>query len=163
MRADLTRFLQHVDVFLGELLVRMFRVVLVDQLRQPQGACQSRRTATDNDHVRLHLRTLDPFHLLAKNDHECLERSIELAILNEMISGYLGNEHWMLNLPRRPCISRYSSTDSPSRFGPPEGRHAQNAVHECVVPCAVGLLPRHAAVPPGSGYAVGVGHPLDGS
>ena len=45
----------------------MFGVVRVDELRQAQGAGHACGTATHNDNVRFHLRTVDPFEGFTEN------------------------------------------------------------------------------------------------
>ena len=76
--ADLARFLQDVDIFLGERRVRMLGVVLVDELRKPQRAGQPGGPAADDDHVGLHLRAFDSFDGFAEDDHgaSCCDLSV---------------------------------------------------------------------------------------
>ena len=55
MLAYLAGLLENVNVLLAELRVRIGGIVLIDQLRQPQGARHASRTATDDDDVGGHL------------------------------------------------------------------------------------------------------------
>ena len=65
--ADLARLLEHVDVFFAELRVGIVGVVLIDELREPQGASHASRAAADDDHVGGHLRAFDVFERFAEN------------------------------------------------------------------------------------------------
>src|SRR5438270_946038 len=69
MLADLTRLLQHIEVFFAELSVGIGGIVRVDQLRQPQRASHSRRPAPDDHHISRHLRTLHTFDRFSEDDH----------------------------------------------------------------------------------------------
>ena len=65
--AQLTRLLQHVNIFLAHGRVRIAAVVAVDQLRKTQRAGQPGRPAANNGDVRFHLRTVDAFEGFAEN------------------------------------------------------------------------------------------------
>ena len=47
----------------------MRRVVLIDQLRQAQGARHASRAAADDDDIGRHLRAFDAFNGFAENQH----------------------------------------------------------------------------------------------
>ena len=65
--ADLAGLFEHVDIFFTELRIGMARVVLIDQLRKPQGAGHASRAAANDDHIGRHLRTFDVRQRLAEN------------------------------------------------------------------------------------------------
>ena len=54
---------------LRELRVGILGVVLVDELREAQGASHAGRTAADDDDVGLHLGAVDAFEGFAENQH----------------------------------------------------------------------------------------------
>jgi hypothetical protein len=49
--------------------MRIFGVVFVNQLREPQPTSHPRRPAADDDHIRKHLRTFNAFESFAKHQH----------------------------------------------------------------------------------------------
>jgi hypothetical protein len=48
----------------------MFRVVLVDQLREPQGTSHPGGPTADDDHIGRHLRPFDAFESFSKYQHK---------------------------------------------------------------------------------------------
>src|ERR1700685_4516867 len=72
MLPDLARFLQHINVFFADLRVRIFRIVLIDKLRQAQCASHASRPAADDDNGGRHLGTFDGLGRFAKNDAQRL-------------------------------------------------------------------------------------------
>ena len=70
MLADLARFFEDVNIFLAELRIGMRCIVLVNQLRQTQGAGHARGPATDDHYVRRHLRAFHAFQGFAENQHK---------------------------------------------------------------------------------------------
>src|SRR6185437_16960548 len=68
--ADFASFLQHINVFLAELRIRVAGVVRVNELRKAKSTVHARRPAADNDHVGLHLGAGYIRERLAKNEHQ---------------------------------------------------------------------------------------------
>jgi hypothetical protein len=69
MLADLAGFFEDVNVFFAERRVRMFGVVLVDELRQAKRASHSRRASADDDYVGFHLGAVDVLEGSAESQH----------------------------------------------------------------------------------------------
>jgi hypothetical protein len=69
MRSEFPRLLENVNIFLGERGVRMFGVVLVNQLRQAQGAGHAGGPSANDDDIGFHCRAFNTLKRLTKNDH----------------------------------------------------------------------------------------------
>ncbi len=69
MRANFARLLQQVNVLLAKLRVGMLGVVLVDELRQAEGAGHASGPTSDDYDVGLHDRPINIWERLTKNYH----------------------------------------------------------------------------------------------
>ena len=65
--ADLARLFEDVNIFFAELRVGILRIVLIDELREPQSTRHARRTAADDDNIGGHLGTFDVRERFAEN------------------------------------------------------------------------------------------------
>src|ERR1700687_130232 len=65
--ANLAGLFENINVFFAELRVWVVRVVLIDELREPQGTRHARRATAHDDNVGGHLGTFDVRERLAEN------------------------------------------------------------------------------------------------
>ena len=65
VRADFAAFFQHVDIFRGEFRLRAAGIVLLDEIRQVQGAGEAGRPCAHDEYI--------GFQLFALNGHESLD------------------------------------------------------------------------------------------
>ena len=87
--AQFASFLQNVNIFFGDGNGGIAVVVSINQLRQPQRACQTRRPAADNDDIGLHLRAGNAFEGFSEDDHAQLVQNDQQLKINDLDSSSL--------------------------------------------------------------------------
>src|SRR5215475_2632656 len=110
MLANLPSFFENIDVLLAERPVRILPVVLIDELRKPQGTRHACRPAANNDDVSFHLWTIDACEGSSKDHFRRGEASYTLVFFTSSVSaGTMSNK-----LPTTPtsAISKMGASAS---------------------------------------------------